>query len=111
VLIELSTILQGSLRNSDFICRFGGEEFVALLPDTNTQNALSVAEEIRKKIEAHNIVQPDGQIIKCTVSLGVSEIITSEDKTIEQVLNRADEALYKAKDEGRNRVVSYIHSI
>jgi len=106
VLIELSTILQGSLRKSDFICRFGGEEFVALLPDTNTQNALSVAEEIRKKIEDYTISLCDGQIIKCTVSLGVSEINTSEDKTIEQVLNRVDEALYKAKNAGRNRVVS-----
>jgi diguanylate cyclase (GGDEF)-like protein len=104
VLVELSNILQKSLRKSDLICRYGGEEFVALLPDTNTENAMLVAEEIRKTIEEHKMVQ-DAQTIKCTVSLGVSEINISKDKTIEQVLNRADKALYKAKDAGRNRVV------
>lgn len=106
VLVQLASLLQKSRRNSDFICRYGGEEFVILLPETDQNNALLLAEEIRKKIEMSTITLENSQIIKFTVSLGVSEINIAKDNTIEQIINRADKALYIAKDSGRNRVAS-----
>lgn len=105
VLVELANLLQESRRNSDFICRYGGEEFVILLPETDQKNAILLAEDIRKKIEVCEIVLKKDLIIKFTVSLGVSEIDYAKDTTIEQVLSRVDKALYKAKDAGRNRAV------
>ncbi len=104
VLVELANLLQESRRNSDIICRYGGEEFVILLPETDQNNGMSLAEEIRKKIEACAITLENDQIIKFTVSLGVSEIDYTNDTTIEPTLNRADKALYIAKNAGRNKV-------
>lgn len=105
VLISLAELLQKFLRETDFICRYGGEEFVILLPDTNTNDALVIAEKLRKMIEITTITLSDNQIIHYTISLGISEINSAKDSRIEQVVNRADEALYIAKDEGRNKVV------
>lgn len=102
--VKLANLLQESRRNSDFICRYGGEEFIIMLPETDQKSAMLLAEEIRKKIEACDIPLENDQIIKFTVSLGVSEIDNTKDTTIESIINRADEALYSAKDEGRNRV-------
>lgn len=104
VLVELANLLQESRRNSDYICRYGGEEFVILLPETDQNNAIFLAEEIRKKIESCDVTLENNQIIKFTISLGVSEIDTNNDTTIDQIINRADKALYIAKNEGRNRV-------
>ncbi len=106
VLIELANILQASLRKSDFVCRYGGEEFVILLPETDANNALLIAEEFREKIESCCITLENHQIVKFTISLGISQIDHSQDTTIENILKRADEALYVAKNEGRNKVAS-----
>lgn len=104
VLVELANLLQESRRNSDIICRYGGEEFVILLPETNQENAVFLAGEIRKKIEACDVTIENTQVIKFTVSLGVSEINHTTDTTIDHIISRSDEALYIAKNEGRNRV-------
>ena len=106
VLVRLAHLLQESHRKSDFVCRYGGEEFVILLPETDLKNALSIAEDFREKIESCSISLENHQTIKFTVSLGVSQIDHSKDTSIENILNRADEALYIAKDAGRNRVAS-----
>ncbi|MBU1217435.1 diguanylate cyclase [bacterium] len=103
VLINLAELLQKSLRKSDIICRHGGEEFVVLLPETDLQGAAVVAEEIRKSVEKA-IVQIEKNTIKFTISLGVSEINFEQEQSIEQALNRADEAMYESKNSGRNRV-------
>jgi diguanylate cyclase len=101
VLKIIAKSLQKNLRSSDFIARFGGEEFVALMPETSTDEAFIVAEKLRKKIEASpfNFKKEPVQI---TVSFGISEIIEGE--SIDDVFNRADKALYKAKESGRNQV-------
>ena len=101
VLKIIAKSLQKNLRSSDFIARFGGEEFVALMPETSTDEALIVAEKLRKKIEESpfNFKKEPVQI---TVSFGISEIIEGE--SIDEVFNRADKALYKAKENGRNQV-------
>jgi diguanylate cyclase (GGDEF)-like protein len=106
VLVRLAHLLQESHRKSDFVCRYGGEEFVILLPETDLNSAFSVAREFREKIESCSISLENHQTIKFTVSLGVSQIDHAKDTSIENILNRADEALYIAKGTGRNRVAS-----
>jgi diguanylate cyclase (GGDEF)-like protein len=106
VLVRLAHMLQESHRKSDFACRYGGEEFVILLPETDLKSALSVGEEFREKIESCTISLENHQTVTFTVSLGVSQIDYSKDTSIENILNRADKALYIAKNGGRNRVAS-----
>lgn len=105
VLRILAAILQRRLRKTDIPCRYGGEEFALLLPNTPGDKALLVAEHIRKLIAATSFpfgtIQPGGAL---TVSIGVSTLAAGE-KSPEQLVREADEALYQAKAEGRNRVV------
>ena len=101
VLKIIAKSLQKNLRSSDFIARFGGEEFVALMPETSTNEAKIVAEKMRRKIEESpfNFKKEPVQI---TVSFGISEFAKGE--TADEVFSRADKALYEAKDKGRNQV-------
>jgi len=103
VLIKLSKLLQKALRTSDVICRYGGEEFVVLLPQTDLDGSAVVAEEIRKKVE-QTVLKIEKNSIKFTISLGVSEVNFEKEHSIEQTLNRADDAMYASKNSGRNRV-------
>ncbi|MDP2366753.1 GGDEF domain-containing protein [Rhodoferax sp.] len=97
VLIRFVDIVNGLLRRGDELGRFGGEEFVALLPETALPDALMVAERIRAACEADTVQ------LGCTVSIGVSSYQTSADTT-DSLLARADAAMYRAKAAGRNRV-------
>ncbi|MEQ8604781.1 MAG: sensor domain-containing diguanylate cyclase [Marivibrio sp.] len=90
------------LRAHDVFARWGGEEFVALLPQTDASGALAGAERIRRKIEASAVAGPDGAPIPVTVSVGASVRIGPEE-TLSDMLRRADAALYQAKADGRNR--------
>ena len=101
VLIDLSKILLSSLRQGDFVARWGGEEFIIILQSTQTAKALEVAEKLRKNFESHSFEGSGRQTLSC----GVTEYISGESR--DQVLKRVDEALYKAKQSGRNRVVAY----
>lgn len=105
VIISLSNALMAQQRKSDIICRFGGEEFVILLPQTSKDGAITAAENIRKNIENLE-VKVNNQIIKYTISIGVSEIDYTIDSSVEHALQRADKALYTAKESGRNQVQS-----
>ncbi|MEH6450088.1 MAG: GGDEF domain-containing protein [Oleispira sp.] len=102
VLKIIAKSLQRNLRDSDFIARFGGEEFVALMPETSAEEAKIVAEKLRTKVEGSpfNFKKEPVQI---TISFGISQFAPGE--TIEEVFERADKALYKAKDNGRNQVI------
>jgi|GEM_PF-627104 len=108
----LGATLQKLARKSDIICRFGGEEFLILLPDTDTNGAHSIAEKIR--IEVQSIVlnveetSSEENPLNFTVSIGISSINIQQDQNIEAAINRADNALYQAKDEGKNKVSSMI---
>ncbi|MEN8303131.1 MAG: diguanylate cyclase [Campylobacterota bacterium] len=99
VLVELANILTNTTRNGDFIARWGGEEFVITLQSTTVLRASVIAEKIRESVEEYNFKSGGSQ----TVSLGVSEYIYGESK--ESLIKRVDEALYNAKNSGRNRVV------
>lgn len=106
VIRECSARIKKSVRNIDLACRYGGEEFVILMPDTDMALAKIVAERIRTEVSAHPVIAANGaHQVPITVSMGVSCIEASED-TPEKLLKRADIALYQAKRGGRNRVVS-----
>ncbi|MCA9610045.1 MAG: diguanylate cyclase [Myxococcales bacterium] len=101
VLKELATLVKGRLRPDDVLGRYGGEEFCAALPETNLPGAVSIAEDLRRRIEERRFVF-EGEVIPVTVSLGCSELDGEMD--VLQLIKAADEKLYDAKRGGRNRV-------
>lgn len=105
VLIELAQRLRSVCRSSDVLARFGGEEFVLLLPNTGADTAATVAERVRQNIAATPILLPDGMEVSVTVSVGVAGPGCSSPDIL---LNAADQALYVAKRDGRNRVVAHV---
>ncbi|MBM4192773.1 MAG: diguanylate cyclase [Gemmatimonadetes bacterium] len=103
LLREIAHLLTDSVRSVDFVARYGGEEFVVVLPETNQVGAVKFAERLRERIEAMQFVQAHGGA-RVTASIGVASYPTSEVHTVDDLFARADEALYRAKAEGRNRV-------
>jgi diguanylate cyclase (GGDEF)-like protein len=94
------------IRSTDLLARYGGEEFVLVMPQTETQGAVTIAERLRAAIEGIDI-PVDGRTLKITVSAGVATYLSQSEKlTIEEFINKADNALYDAKSSGRNKVVS-----
>jgi diguanylate cyclase (GGDEF)-like protein len=111
VLKNIVGVIKDNLRDSDFVFRYGGEEFTVYLPDTDTKEAQKVAENIRQKVQ-------DAQILERTISLGC--ISTSDleewqkdqkDINMKEIMNilikKADQALYYSKEHGRNQVAPY----
>jgi two-component system cell cycle response regulator len=106
VLREFSRRVRKAVRGIDLACRHGGEEFVIAMPDTDAALALLVAERLRQKIAGESFLVPDtGNRLTVTVSIGIASL-ASPDDTPQSLLKRADEALYRAKGEGRNRVAA-----
>ncbi len=106
VLREFARRLRKNVRGIDLACRYGGEEFVVVMPDTEAAIAEKVAERIRGEIErAPFAIGKAGLTVPVTVSVGVSSLLRRAD-TVEDLLKRADVALYEAKSGGRNRVVA-----
>lgn len=103
-IVMVARILQEQSRKVDVLARWGGEEYLVLLPETETAEAVQTANRIRQKIAA-TPVHSDGQSINTTVSVGVASIQASE--SVDRLLQRADEALYRAKTLGRNRVCDF----
>jgi len=106
VIVSLSDILKENSRKSDIVCRYGGEEFVLLLPDANLDRAYTVAEKIREKAERFCLETESNKQLHFTVSLGISELSLEAENSLESALKKADDALYRAKESGRNRVCS-----
>jgi len=104
VLRSFSLVAMEQKRVQDTFGRLGGEEFALILPETNAEQACIVAERIRSVWE-QTPSNLDGRLLTCTVSIGVAEV-QQEDKTFDDVLRRADLMMYKAKQLGRNRVIS-----
>jgi diguanylate cyclase (GGDEF)-like protein len=97
VLVEYTKLISSHLREGDIFCRIGGEEFTLILPHTNKAGAYKIADKLRVLIEAHK------KILPVTMSFGVAEYAKGEE--LEVLYKRADEALYEAKNLGRNKVV------
>jgi len=95
-------IIKRNLRKSDYVFRIGGEEFLILLPNTELKDAVEIVERIRKDLE-ENSLHYDGKEIKITASFGLAEV--DKEKYINEIIKKADEKLYKAKESGRNKVV------
>ena len=104
-LIGVAEMIKGHVRGSDFVCRFGGEEFLVVLPGASTKAAARRAEEIRQK-SMETFIEHDGQDLSVTLSLGVASF-PEHGQTGEEVLIKADNALYCSKEMGRNRVTIY----
>ena len=102
VLIDTATVINELLRMGDLFGRYGGEEFAIILPNTGLTGANDVAERIRKTIES-NAIEYQSHRINVTVSIGVA-IMNEYDNRYEDIISRADIALYKAKNSGRNQV-------
>jgi diguanylate cyclase (GGDEF)-like protein len=111
VIVNIANILLQHTRKSDIVVRFGGEEFVILLPNTNIDGAAKIAEKIRVNIENQTIKLDENSTIKTTVSIGVSQCSNSNSLNIENLIKRTDVALYEAKRSGKNKVVIYEKSI
>jgi len=104
VLIMFYKACKDAVRNDDVVARIGGEEFVIVLPKTNAQNAYQFAERLREKIQQLDI-KVDENLIKLTVSIGVSQWQNDSFSCAEDFIADADKSLYQAKEQGRNRVV------
>jgi two-component system, cell cycle response regulator len=104
VLREFAKRIRKSIRGIDLACRYGGEEFVVLMPETDLAVAAAVAERLRRRIASEPFVlQQGGKAIEVTISVGIAAYGSGDDAAA--LLKRADQALYRAKRDGRNRVV------
>ena len=107
VLKHVAEILMESVRDTDIVTRYGGEEFVILAPSTTLQSTVKIAERIRRAIETNPYEMTD-KLIYVTVSIGIAESITNDNtSTIEALIDKADQALYVAKESGRNQLKIY----
>lgn len=105
VLMEFSRVVSSYIRSMDYFGRWGGEEFIILLPETDKTSSIQVAERIRKALENYRIFVSENEFIKITASFGVAEF-PKDSLSYEGLLKIADERLYKAKSLGRNLVIS-----
>jgi len=103
---EFARRISANVRGCDLACRYGGEEFVVVMPDTEVAYAYAIAERLRKSIETTpiKITRVPGQL-SITISIGIAGSMGPAD-TADALLHRADQALYSAKNTGRNRVVA-----
>ena len=105
MLQQFGDLLRRQVRTVDVVARYGGEEFVVVLPETDTEGAVVFAERIRQAVEEYDF--SDGtESVRVTVSIGVAATPASEVIDPEMLLGKADEALYRAKNGGRNLVRS-----
>lgn len=102
VLTQVARVIKEQLRTQDLVARWGGEEFLALLPDTTTEDARIGAERVREGLLAQEWRIPSGEVVSLTISAGVSELRPEDD--FNSAINRADRALFSSKERGRNRV-------
>ena len=105
LLQHLSRIGRSVLRGYDVLARYGGEEFIAMLTDTTGPQALLLAERLRKLVEQQPYILEDGDAIKATISVGVAQARAPYDK--KELISQADQALYRGKETGRNKVVLF----
>jgi diguanylate cyclase (GGDEF)-like protein len=106
ILGHMGRLTKETLRCDDFVFRYGGDEFIILLPEAKLRDAVKVAEKLRQQIEnvEFRLSRTSEQSVRLTISLGVTEV--EKDDTVSAVLARADKALYESKFNGRNRVTS-----
>lgn len=102
-LVHVSELIKVAIRKLDFACRFGGEEFAIVLPNTEVHQALNVAERLRHLI-ANSELEINGNTVRVTASLGIDEFKATDAETTQEFIERVDSRLYMAKAAGRNTV-------
>lgn len=107
VIIAIANILLENTRKNDIVCRYGGEEYMILLPETDMTRCVEIAEKIRILSEQMIIELEKKRELKVTISIGISMADMLVDNNIEIAINKADNALYEAKRGGKNRIVEY----
>ena len=106
IIRQFAARIRSTVRGADLACRYGGEEFVVVMPDTDAEAAGAIAERLRGLIEHQTfVIRATGQAISVTASLGIASNEAGAE-TPEQLMKQADRALYEAKNGGRNRVVA-----
>jgi diguanylate cyclase (GGDEF)-like protein len=103
VLVVLTKLVTGTTRATDIVCRYGGEEFIVLMPEASREEGLAMAERLRQEISRMTVVT-EGGTLSLTVSLGVAALRREDDESLESLIARADRAMYQAKAAGRNMV-------
>jgi diguanylate cyclase (GGDEF)-like protein/PAS domain S-box-containing protein len=103
VLRILTEKVTRTTRSTDFVCRYGGEEFIVLMPEAGRDEALVMAERLREMVSGITVVAPEGTL-SLTISLGVAALKFPDEDTLEGLISRADKAMYEAKAAGRNTV-------
>ena len=103
VLKSFCSVCKNLIRGHDYLCRFGGDEFAMTLTNSDMSNAQVAAERIKNDIENLDVIYND-KTVKFTVSMGITELSTDKNETTHEILARADKALYKAKNSGKNMV-------
>lgn len=103
VLRILTDKVTKTTRSTDFVCRYGGEEFIVLMPEAGREEALAMAERLREMVSGITVVAAEGTL-SLTISLGVAALRPTDEETLEGLINRADKAMYEAKAAGRNTV-------
>ncbi len=101
-LLEFVRVCQKSIRDIDVLARFGGDEFVMLLPDATCDQAADVLERVRHELSAHPL-ELEGQLASMTISVGITNL-AADHESVDAILSRSDIALYQAKEQGRNRI-------
>jgi len=105
---RIATLLTERLGNQNFLSRYGGDEFIAVLPNTDLRSAVEVAESLRQAVMAEKIEHKHSEISEyVTMTCGVAAIVPNDEKDADSLVKQADDALYEAKKNGRNRVMSY----
>jgi len=104
VLRVLASTVRRAIRATDTVCRFGGDEFLILMPEAGLEQAMATAERLRQKISTEMVVVTAGGQFSLTISLGVVSLDGGDGETVERLIERADAAMYKAKAAGKNRV-------
>ncbi len=103
VLRVLTDLVTKTTRATDVVCRYGGEEFIVLMPEASREEGLAMAERLRQEVSRMTVVTAGGTL-KLTISLGVAALQPEEDENIESLIARADRAMYQAKAAGRNTI-------
>lgn len=103
VLIEVAQLLIGSLRDVDIIARYGGDEFVVVLPETNAETTVKITQRVQRSIQNRTFLEKEGLSLHLTASFGIATF-PDHAKTKRDLLRLADEAMYRAKESGRDRI-------
>jgi diguanylate cyclase (GGDEF)-like protein len=102
-LFEVGSIIRGSVREEEVVSRYGGDEFVVVLPDTDAGGAVRSAERIREALRAHGFLKEAGHNVRLTASLGVS-CYPQHGSTPQDLIQKADQAMYSVKEQGKDAV-------